>query len=61
MQAIPGQCGVCGLPLHSKAIERPASPDVTTRLFCAAEKDDQHDRAADRGWDPYQPAKAPVA
>ena len=60
MQTTPGHCGVCGLPLHSKPILRPASPDVTTREYCTAEKDDVHDRAADRGWDPYLPAKVPA-
>ena len=61
MERKPGICGVCGLPLQMKPIPNPASPDVTKRAYCTAEKDDQHDRAADRGWDPYEPAKATVA
>jgi hypothetical protein len=61
MERKPGHCGVCGAPLRSKAIARPASPDVTTHTYCPSEKDDQHEKAADRGWDPYRAEIAPVS
>ncbi len=61
MQKSPGKCGVCGKQIDTKVMVTRGSKDAATRPYCSGEGDPQHERAAQKGWDPYDPETPPRA